>query len=581
MQNTRLALFLLSMVCLPAMASEEPHLAIIGATVFDSTGSQPYQASVAIKDGVISDIVPGNTDIDARHKIDARGLSLLPGFYDLHVHFTPRGEPAHAPQIMSAYVAAGVTTVFNFHAAPESFEPLANWYGDLPGPNVRFVARMSTTGGHGGDWADENMTSRVNTPAAATNAVDSLTSNYRPDAIKAFADGWRYGTGIDNSSMDEPTLTALVAAAHAQNTPVLTHTVTADRLAIAGRAGVDVIAHSTLDRLLEPEEVKALRDGGGSYAGTLAVYDPDKPRSNIPPIYLQMLRTRFDIGLKNMKALHDGGVPIALGTDAGMPGTPHGKSTLREMALMAQAGLTPTEILIAATANSARAMGEFETRGTIEVGKRADLVLIDGEPWRDIAEVSNIKQTLVNGRTMFDSESPVEPITTHPAPTKLTQPMVADFERADGRTRRDAVLIGDYDMGKERSQQVFQVQSNGSESHVLSLNAMLAVKESPYVGVVLPLSRGSVQPYDVSHWQGLRLDIRGKAGAAEIHLNSTNGQHRVPIEVSSEWQAIETPFSKTALPSEALLQGLMSVGVRMQRTGGQKVWLELDNVSFY
>ena len=282
MKRTRLILPLLFnlqlIIVTPAYATD---MAIVGAEIFDATGTAPYTATVLITDGKIAAIDRSNATPEQVEVINAEGMALLPGFFDLHVHFTPRGQPATDPQILQAYIEHGVTTVYNFHAAPDAFDPLRQWYKELPGPNVRFVARMSTSGGHGADWADEHMTKEVNTPAAAIAEVSALTTNYRPDAIKAFADGWRYGSGIDNSSMDEPTLSALVKRAHESDVPVLTHTVTAARLGVAGRANVDVIAHSTLDRDLAAPEINALLEGGGAYAGTLAVYDPDKPRANM------------------------------------------------------------------------------------------------------------------------------------------------------------------------------------------------------------------------------------------------------------------------------------------------------------
>src|SRR6185295_11376281 len=92
--------------------------------------------------------------------------------------------------------------------------------------------------------------------------------------------------------------------------------------------------------------------------------------------------TKFDYALANAKLLYDSGVTIALGTDAGMPGTPHGASTLHEMELLVRAGLTPSQALIAGTASSAKVINQLDDRGTIEKGKRADLVLIKGEPWK-------------------------------------------------------------------------------------------------------------------------------------------------------------------------------------------------------
>ena len=581
--KTRLTLVLALTIVSPIAQAVD--FAIVGAKVFDAIGTAPYDATVVIEDGLIASIdragaVPLDMPI-----LEAEGLALLPGFYDLHVHFTPLGQPATAPQILAAYVASGVTTVFNFHSAPEAFTPQRDWFAELPGPRVKFVARMSTPGGHGAEWGDETTTRWVNTPHAATANVEDLATRYQPDAIKAFADGWRYGSGVDTSSMDEPTLAALVAEAHEQGVPVLTHTVTAERAAIAGRAGVDVIAHSTLDRDLEDRELSAVLEGGSSYAGTLAVYDPDKPGRTMTEEREKRLRAMFGIGLRNMKALHGAGVPVVLGTDAGMPGTPHGVSTVREMELMVSAGLTATEALVAGTANSARAAGEIDSRGTIEVGKAADLVLVAGEPWNDISAARNAVYTFVGGELMFGDGAP-EPVTaSHMEPAPITDPVIDDFDRDDGRTSRDTLRVGDSDMGKERSRQLFQTRFESEErGRVLHLSGELAEREDPHIGVVMPLFRGSVRAADVSRWQGVKADLRGRQGPAELVLATRRGSWKKELAVTSDWTTVSVAFEEF-VPNRAGLfwsgNDLVQVRLLVRGEGGQKVWLEVDQVRFF
>ena len=279
---------------------------------------------------------------------------------------------------------AGVTTLNDFHQPPESYAPRRRWLSQLASPHVNLTARMSTPGGHGADWADTATTKWVNTPEAARKAVRDLLP-YEPDLIKAFADGWRYGFSADNTSMDVDTLSALVDEAHKNDLKVVTHTVTVERGKVAARAKVDVIVHSLQDRPVDQETIDLMLASGTAYAPTLAVYEPVKPGQSPPddlnnPRFVQS-NAKFQFALQNVKTFHDAGILIALGTDAGMPATLHGFSTLHEMELMVQAGLTPVEALMVGSANSARAMGVLDDRGTIEVGKRADLVLLDGAPW--------------------------------------------------------------------------------------------------------------------------------------------------------------------------------------------------------
>ena len=583
-KHTGLALLTL-LVC--AEASWAEPLAIVGAKVFDATGSEPYVATVVINDGVITSIDKKGRVPRKTKKIDATGLSLLPGFFDLHVHYTPRGEPGTTPQISQAYVAAGVTSVYDFAEAPEAFAPRREWLAGMPGPHVNFAARMSTTNGHGADWSDTNTTKWVNTPFAATEAVKELLP-YEPDVIKVFTDGWRYGSGIDNTSMDEPTLTALVAEAHANNIKILTHTVTVERAAIAGRAGVDILAHSMLDADVDQETIDILKASGTAYAGTLAVYEADKPgrpafAENTPA--MESRRIRFATGLRNVKALHDNGVLIALGTDAGMPLTPHGRSTLHEMELMVEAGLSPTEALMAGTSNSAKAIDVIDQRGTIEVGKAADIVLIKGEPWTDISALYNTAYTFVGGELMFGEGAPKPVADTYMVSSKIASPLIADFDGSDTeRTNRDTLVVGDPDGGKERSWQVYEVIPEVGQDGVLHLTASLSLREEARAGVVLPLNRGNVQPADASAYDGLQFDICGDGGDYMLVATTTGGTWSKSLVAGEEWSTVQVPFDSLESPSESTAWSggdMLDVRFLIKRPGGQDVWMEVDDVRFY
>ena len=242
-RRTLLGATALAMVGGFAAAPQDGVVAIVGATVFDATGAEPYRANVVIRDGRIAEVGPDVRAPRGARIIRAEGKALLPGFWDVHTHWTPAGDPALTPEVATAYVQAGVTTINDFHQPPESFEPRRRWLESLTTPHVNFTARMSTPGGHGADWADQNTTRWANTPEAGRAGVQAIAP-YQPDLIKVFADGWRYGQSADNTSMDEWTLKAIVDEAHKIGVRVVTHSVTVERGAVAARAGVDIIAHS-------------------------------------------------------------------------------------------------------------------------------------------------------------------------------------------------------------------------------------------------------------------------------------------------------------------------------------------------
>ena len=138
----------------------------------------------------------------------------------------------------------------------------------------------------------------------------------------------------------------------------------------------------------------------------------------------------------NVKRLHDAGIPVGAGTDAGMPGTFHGYSTLRELELLVQSGLTPLEAITAATSVSARALGVDAQRGTIAEGKVADLVLVQGRPDEQIGDIENTRRVFLGGQELAlpELEKAIQSPGMTPLPARSVAPLVDDMERTDGRT---------------------------------------------------------------------------------------------------------------------------------------------------
>ena len=594
--SSRFARVLLGGLCAAALSTsiagaQTKPLAVVNAEIFDATGAAPYRGTLVVKDGRILAIGPKVKAPKGASIVDAKGAALIPGLFDVHTHWTPAGAPAVTPKIADAYLASGVTTVNDFHQQPESFAPRRAWLGTLTAPHVNFVARMSTPGGHGADWADQATTRWVDTPESARLAVEEIAA-YKPDAIKAFTDGWRYGSAPDNTSMDAWTLKALTEAAHKHDLKVLSHTVTVERGKVAAASGVDVIAHSLQDEPLDADTIAAIKASGLFYAPTLAVYEPVKPGAKPPadpdsPRNVQA-RRKFGYALSNVKVLFDAGVPVALGTDAGMPSTPHGPSTLRELELLVQAGLTPSQALVAGTATSAKAMNLLADRGTLEVGKRADFVLVSGKPWETISDVRRTERVFLDGQAVFGPGA-----VRAPANDKLTPPavkataLIDDFERADGRTSVDTLRLDDFDGGRDRSLEVSQVITREGGGKVLSVGARMATKDDASAGVLLPLTRGSVVPADASAFKGLKFAVRGDGGPYVVTLVGVAGRWTAKVEAGPQWKSVELPFTAfKPVPVRGETPAftgtdLLQVGVEGERGAGTKLWFELDDVAFY
>ena len=339
---------------------------------------------------------------------------------------------------------------------------------------------------------------------------------YKPDVIKVFTDGWRYGAAPDLSSMNVETLTAIVDDAHAAGIKVFTHTVTLAGAKIAARAGVDVLVHGIGDAPVDAELIGLLKTHKTFYVSTLAVYESHQ-LGHLSPRVLSLLdppsreataraasartapaepsaarQQRWQNLLSNVHRLNDAGIPVAAGTDAGMAGTFHGFAGLHELELLVEAGLTPLQAIAAGTTVSARAIGVDGQRGVIAPGKVADLVLIDGRPDENIADIEKTSRVFLNG-VEFDPralEAAIQAPAQTPLPATRVPALIDDMERTDGRTQLGTLRVNATDAGVDHSLMMFQPIVRAPGDHALMVQARMAAKDRPFVRMEFPLTPG-------------------------------------------------------------------------------------------
>ena len=194
---------------------------------------------------------------------------------------------------------------------------------------------------------------------------------------------------------DQATIDALVAAAHEQGKLVVAHASSVEAVRKAQLAGADILTHAPLDQVLDAAAAAEVAAAGRVVVPTLTMMASIV--ANLAPPDADYANVRASVA-----ALYRAGVPVLAGTDANdSPGTPsrvpHGESLHRELELLVEAGLSTLDALLAATALPARYFG-LPDRGTIEPGKRADLVLIDGDPLADIRATRSISRIWCGGR---------------------------------------------------------------------------------------------------------------------------------------------------------------------------------------
>ena len=376
--------------------------ALAGATLVDGTGHPPVRDSVVlVRDGRIAAAGPrASTSIPERIPVvDVSGKTIVPGLWDMHTHFT---QIEWAP----VYLAAGVTTVRDMGNEFEFVVPLRDAIasGRVLGPRMLLAGLIDGPG---------------------PNAFGVTTTDDPVEAARIV--GGYHDRGFQQikiyNLITPPIVTAITSAAHRLGMTVTGHVPNGMTIDEAVDHGMDQIAHLTIRGEADSPEVKAtiahLRAKGtvldptqswnellGHAAGSpVTTFQPGLAK--VPPpldrlfsnagtagIDAATARARLERGLRIVKALHDAGVPIVAGTDEGVPG----HSVHREIELYVEAGLTPMEALQAATIVPARAMKLDADLGTIERGKRADVMVLDANPLDDIHNIRRVKWTIHDGR---------------------------------------------------------------------------------------------------------------------------------------------------------------------------------------
>ena len=314
-------------------------IALTNVRVFDGRRLVPG-STVVIEDALI-----GSDPAGAR-RVDGAGRVLLPGLIDAHVH-------VDSPHHLGALASYGVTI------APGSL------HASFPGVG----------------------------PAGLISGPDEARQ-FVADRVAEGADYIKIVIGSPFADHEQATVDALVAAAHERGKLAVAHASSSGSVAKAQAAGADILTHAPLDQPLDAAAVAQVVAAGRSVVPTLTM---------MQAIVSHIAPPGADFGNANasVAALYEAGVPILAGTDANASalipgGVPHGESLHRELELLAGAGLSTTDVLRAATQLPATVFG-LADRGVIEPGRRADLVLLDGDPIADIRATRSIRRIWIGG----------------------------------------------------------------------------------------------------------------------------------------------------------------------------------------
>ena len=594
---------------------DDPAILIRGARVFDGTGAPAIVEDVLIRGDRIA-AVGAHLPLPALARIvDATGLTLIPGLHDLHTHL--RSPAFNAPDDLgksyAGYLAEGVTTVNDYSVSGEMIAPIREMTRDgvVTAPHLELAVRLGVPGGHGTEFGWGNFfTLQVATPRAAHVAMKTALS-YHPDVIKVFADGWRYDRDLNLNSMNEPTLAAIVADAHKAGIPVITHTVTLQGAKIAAAAGVDSVGHGVGDALVDDELIGLMKAHHTAYIATLVVFEPQENRTFLPAEWRALRPAeqaierqrmaepiepippyeskRWAIMQENIRRLKAAGIPIGIGTDAGIGGVYHGPSTLREIGWLAKLGFTPSEALVAATSTSAAIIGQGQNHGRIAPGLRADIVLTGGKPDQDIADLWDVRRVFVSGReiqlarmrAMLASDRPT------PLPVHRMAGPIDTGKGPPGRTDLDTLPVESTEPGVDHSHLDFVRTGAGGKNRRLFLVAHMGSAPRPFAQLILPLTKGAIQLADARGFRGVAFTVRG-AGNYAMLFDSYGLRERARFRASfaarDQARKVNLPF--TAFQSHDLtaklnMDQLRALIVQLDGEPGGKAWLQLSDVAFY
>ncbi len=372
-------------------------LALRNIRVIDGLGRIHQKATVLIRDGRIAGLGSGPIPRGAS-QIDGRGLTVLPGLMDSHVHLglgaeadvirTTHDEPPgltllKASRFAQLTLEAGFTTVRDVGYRDHSIFALKQGIesGLLPGPRILAAGlAICMTGGHArfiGRQADgpQEVVAAVREQLAAGAEV-----------IKFIASGGVLtpGTSPNCAQMSPAELAAGMEEARRAGRRVAAHAHGAEGMKNAIRGGAHSIEHATL---LDDEAAGLMREYGVFMVPTLSALATTVDcglACGIPQPAVMKAKTMRAKHEASFKQAHRSGIHIALGTDAGTPFNHHGENA-QELERMVALGMSPMDAILAATASAARLLGIEHIVGTIEVGKMADLLLVEGDPLKRIS----------------------------------------------------------------------------------------------------------------------------------------------------------------------------------------------------
>jgi len=557
---------ILGVVC-PLAQAQPALIAFVDVRVFDGERVLP-KATVVMRAGRIA-VVGSEVQVPPGAVIvKGAGKTLLPGFIDAHVH-TFGGSRADALRF-------GVTTELDMFT---DWHALAEFKRDRESLDPTTRADVYSAGtlvtvrnGHGTEFSLEIPTLDDSAQADAFVAARLAEGS---DFIKLVMED---GSIIDHAvaTLPQQSVQAVIGAAKARNKLAVVHVSTERDALLALQAGADGLMHVFQDRPASAEFIELARERGAFVVPTLSVIDQFGPGSGPTLVQDSKLRSLLDSEQRqalskpfrrrlnseqcranaelSVRRLYAAGVPVLAGSDAGNPGTAHGTSLHGELQLLVRAGLPPGAALAAATSVPARHFG-LSDRGRIAPGMRADVVLVAGDPTRNITASRAILGIWKNGSQVDRFVVPPKP------PQAPRQSLVSNFDTGKPSTSygngwevtTDAAIGG-------ASTAALAVIGEGARSTRGALEMRGEVREgaaTAWAGVLFPVVGGRL-PLDYSAKRELVFWAKGdRPGLVMLYSGSAEVPATVPFGATAQWTEFHVPLA--SFP-DAVLEQVKAVG---------------------
>ena len=435
---------------LPVNASPPP-VAIVGATLVNPGASPLANATVVVVGGRIVCAGPASTCVPppTAELVRADGAFIAPGLIDAHVHYSQTGWVDGRPDAIDlrrefpydsvnsalrmekarfdrAYLCSGVTSVFDVGGYPWTVPLMQANERALDAPRVVAAGPLLATINH---WVNTPTMRQFIHMASDTATRRGVRENayFGSRAIKV----WYLQVADSLLPVMRARLELAGEEARRAALPFIVHATQLERAKEAMRAGANVLVHSVAPEAIDDEFIALAKQRGTIVIPTLTVYEgyadvfagrspaarypldcvdagtraklervlPEAQRAAGLQTLVRSGRadTLYASTARNVRRLRDAGIPIAMGTDAGNPGTAHGPSVYREMEALQSAGLSTADVFASATLVAARAMGRASEVGSLEAGKLADLVVLEADPLADIANLRRIRLVMKGG----------------------------------------------------------------------------------------------------------------------------------------------------------------------------------------